>query len=285
VTVSPRICSIGDESSTTLEGQIEAHLSAGLTGIELRTIASRGIDELTNAEMLRVALALDRAGLEVPVIDTPIGGWSVDLATSMDDELERLRLFARRGADVGCRHFRVMSYPCDERSEAQWRRESLRRIVLLTDAAAALDIVLLHENCHGWAARSPEATIEMLEQAQSPHLRLLFDIGNGLAYSYEAFAFLQGILPWVEHVHVTDGVGRVEPRYVLPGAGEARVAACCAMLLASGYEGWFSLEPHIALVPHEGVESSETNKRERHGSAVASFRRLLGELGEAEIVR
>jgi L-ribulose-5-phosphate 3-epimerase len=281
VSARDRICAIGDEAAADLEGQVAAHRRAGLRALELRTLDGRFLHELRAAEARRAADALAAAALTVPVVDTPIGSWSVSVATDMQDELRVLRTTAQRARALGCRRLRVMSYPSDGRAYGDWRREALRRMRLLADAAEELDVVLLHENCHGWAAESPEAAIDMLATVDSPALRLLFDTGNGLAYGYEAPVYLQAVLPWVEHVHIKDGLrarGLEGPQYTLAGAGEAGVAVCCEMLARAGFRGWFSLEPHLGVIPHEGFDAGPEGRQQAHRASVAAFERVLGDV-------
>ena len=93
----------------------------------------------------------------------------------------------------------------------------------------------------------------MLDEVASPGLGLLFDTGNGIEYGYDAVDLLEPIAERVEHVHVKDAVATpAGARYVAPGSGDVDVAGCLTRLLAAGYAGAWSLEPHVDLRPHEG---------------------------------
>jgi sugar phosphate isomerase/epimerase len=114
--------------------------------------------------------------------------------------------------------------------------------------------------------------LALVTQTGSPALRLLFDVGNGVAHGYSAPRLLAGLVPWVAHVHVKDAVGGgADTTYTLPGDGRAGVAECLRLLRAGGYRGALSIEPHLATRPHEGQWA------DRGGSAafVAAGRRLV----------
>jgi sugar phosphate isomerase/epimerase len=116
----------------------------------------------------------------------------------------------------------------------------------------------------------------MLEEVDSPALRLVFDTGNGLAYGYRSTDYLAAVLPWVAHVHVKDGrraPGDAGPEWTLPGAGQAEVAACVGLLEEAGYTGFYSLEPHVAHIPHLGV-TDPARLAEGYGACAAAFREL-----------
>ncbi|MGH8922721.1 MAG: sugar phosphate isomerase/epimerase family protein, partial [Actinomycetes bacterium] len=162
--------------------------------------------------------------------------------------------------------------------EPEWGRRVVYRMRELASQAERADLVLLHENCTGWAGTNAERMLELLDAVGSPALRLLFDTGNGIAYGYQAYDMLTQIISHVAHVHVKDAEGDpANPVYTLPGAGQARLADCLRLLLRSGYTGGWSLEPHLNLRPHESGPSADHGdeaQRDRHHGFVASGRAL-----------
>ncbi|GGM80549.1 hypothetical protein GCM10012275_59000 [Longimycelium tulufanense] len=277
INLAGRVCGIGDEAAPGSRDQIRIHQQAGLTGVELRTVEGRGIHDLTTEEVGSLADSLAEARMVVPVVDTPLGSWAVSVGTDLDAEIDVLRRAARHASMLGCRRLRVMSYPNDGRAEPEWRAESLRRMRVLASIAEDLDVLLLHENCHGWGSQSHDHTLAMLSYVDSKRLRLVFDMGNGIAYGYEPVSFLREVLAWVDHVHVKDarkdpGDGAV---FVMPGQGEADVAGCVRLLEQSGYRGWYSVEPHIALIPHLGVSADPARCQAVHRRYVQEFLDLV----------
>lgn len=272
-----RLCGIGDEATAGGLAQVAVHTSLGLAGLELRTVDGRGLHELPQREVGSLAAAVHDAGLTVPVVDTPVGNWATTVATNLAAEVDVLIGSARAAARFGCRRLRVMSYPSDGRPQAQWRAEALRRMRVLATVAEDHGVLLLHENCHGWAGRGAAATLELLSTVDSPALRLLFDVGNGVAYGYDPFEFLRAVLPHVEHVHVKDAVlsPSGEATFVLPGRGAARLAECVTLLEQHGYRGWYSIEPHVALIPHLGVRGDPVRQEAAYRDYAAAFRAFL----------
>lgn len=271
-----KVSGIGDEAAASLADQLRVHRELRLPGLELRTVEGRGLHQLTDAEAALMAAQVLASGLEVPVVDTPIGNWGTDIGAPLAPDLAILRRTAEVASLVGCRHLRVMSYPNDGRPEAEWRAAALTRLTRLTGLAEELDVVLLHENCHGWASRSSAAAVELVTFVDSQHLRLLFDIGNGLAYGYEAVPFLRAVLPWVAHVHVKDGVRTPDGvEFGVPGDGAAGVAECVRLLTDAGYDGWYSLEPHVAHIPHLGVTADPATLESGYRTCAEKFLGLL----------
>lgn len=253
----PALAGIGDEAATALTAQIAAVERLGFSGIELRSVDGRPLGELDDAHFTAVRRAVREAGLAVPCLASRLGNWARPITAPLQEELRELDVLAERAHALGARYLRIMSYPNDGLPEPEWRERVLNRIARLAERAARHDVVLAHENCSGWAGADPERMLLLTEAA--PGLRLLFDTGNGIAHGYESLDVLRAILPHVDHVHVKDAVaGAAGTTYVAPGDGQARVGECLRLLLEHGYGGTFSLEPHVAALPHEGVTAEET---------------------------
>lgn len=275
-----RLAGIGDEAAPDLGGQMAAHQRLGWPEIELRTIGGRQIAELPAETVRAVARRLSDAGLTVTCVASGIGAWgrTTGTAPSMDeDELERL---APRLALLGCNRVRVMSFPREGAlARADWGEEARRRLRRLARRAEQLGIVLLHENCAGYGGLGPDEALELLAGVDSPALRLLFDLGNGLSYGYSSADFLRPTLPWVEHVHVKDGLRTGDGiEWCLPGQGEAEVRECAAMLLASGYRGVWTIEPHLRVAPHRGRWLAGDGAIDEFIAYGRAFERLLADV-------
>lgn len=280
--VGHRLLGIGDEGAAAPADQVRLHRLLGWSALELRTLDGVPLHDVHDATHRALADQLDAAGMGVPVLDTPVGGWSVDVGTSFETELRTLERYVELARLYGAGYLRVMSYPGDGRDPSRWRDEAIRRVGALARVAGDSGVVLLHENCHGWASSGPQATLELLAEVGTEHLGLLFDTGNGISYGYDSVEFLAPVIEHVRHVHLKDSV-HVDGRaaFVPPGEGESRVAECVRMLEGSGYRGLYSIEPHLHLVPHE----SRTGKPSAMADAYVDYGRSAAALLAAAGVR
>jgi sugar phosphate isomerase/epimerase len=247
-----RLAGIGDEAAPDIDRQIEAHRRLGWDTIELRNIDGVPLAELDKAAFDKMAIAIAAAGLNVVCLDSRIANWARPISTDFELDAAELAALIPQCATLGTRYIRIMSYPGDGRNDVDWAREVKRRIRELALRAADAGVVLLHENCAGWAGADAMRMTELLAEVGSPALRLLFDIGNGVAYGYDAYDILRQVVDLVAHVHIKDAIGTVEAaHYVLPGTGDCRVAECLRLLLEHGYQGVWSIEPHLNVRPHD----------------------------------
>lgn len=249
-----RLSGIGDEAGASLTTQITALTTLGWDTVELRTVDGTAVADLGEAEFERTVRRLADAGLGVSCVDSRIANWARPVTGDFADDLRELEVLATRCARLGTDRVRVMSYPNDGLPEDRWRAEVLARMTELTARAEDAGLVLLHENCAGWAGTRADRMLELLDHVGSPALRLLFDTGNGVAYGYQAYDLLPDIAPHIAHVHIKDAVGTPDDvRYTLPGHGGCRVPDALRLLLDQGYTGVWSIEPHINVRPHESI--------------------------------
>ncbi|GLW73299.1 hypothetical protein Kpho02_55980 [Kitasatospora phosalacinea] len=276
-----RFGGIGDEAAPDLAGQIDALQQLGWGELELRTVDGVWVADLPLPRVEEVAAALRQQGIRVCGIAARIGNWASDVTDDPAADDRELDALVTRAALLGTGLVRVMSYP--NRTglpEPEWRLRVLRRMRRLADRAHRGGLVLLHENCQGWGGSSIANTLDLVASVDHPALRLLHDTGNGVPYGYDAFDLLRRTVGHVDHLHVKDAVGGgADTRYVLPGAGNARLADALRLLTARGWHGVWSLEPHLATRPHEGLAADG-----RTESGFVAAGRALTALVEREVL-
>jgi len=130
-----------------------------------------------------------------------------------------------------------------------------------------------------------EATLETLAAVRSPALRLIFDTGNPVPQGQDPWTFYQAVREHIIHVHIKDYCADPSVpggfRATFPGEGAARVREIVADLKQQGYDGWFSIEPHIVSVVHEArdAEGQEEKAHEifvEYGKRLEELYRLAG---------
>ncbi|WP_416484060.1 sugar phosphate isomerase/epimerase family protein [Streptomyces sp. CL12] len=273
---------IGDEAAPGADGQLAALRRLGWNSVELRNVDGTALADLSPTAFEELARRLMDDGFTVVAVASRIGNWSRPVTGDIGPDLAELDVLAERCAALGCRLVRIMSYPDDGLPEREWADRVLARTAVLADRAARAGLVLVHENCAGWAGDRADRALRLLRAVDSPALRLLFDIGNGVPYGYDAPAMLRDLAPYVEHVHIKDAVRLPDgsTAYTLPGAGAAGVAECLRILAAHGYRGALSLEPHLAVRPHEGLTRAGADAADLFVRAGQALVALLKDLAD-----
>jgi sugar phosphate isomerase/epimerase len=274
------VTGIADEGSTSLNDQIRIHRSLGWNTIELRLIGDTNVCEMSDLEFDEVAGLLQAEEVGVVCFASPLANWSRPITSDFRRDAEDLRRSAPRMRRLKTRFIRVMSYPNDGLPEAEWRREALRRLRELTRIAEGEEVVLLHENCSGWGGASPANQKALIEEIASPHFRIVFDTGNPVGEGHppeQTWDFYTSARPYIEHIHIKDcrrtDAGDVV--YTLAGEGQSMVREILKDAIDSGYNGAFSIEPHITAQIHLGISAAS---REQAESTYLEYGRRVNDL-------
>jgi sugar phosphate isomerase/epimerase len=272
---------LADEASPKLRRQIEAHRALGWRHIELRNIEGKNATDLSDEDFGRAAADLEESGLQVSCFSSQLANWSRRIDSDFERDTDEMRRAIPRMARLRVPFIRCMSYPNADPpwEDSAWRKEAVRRLRTLARMAEDGGVTLVHENCSGWGGLGPAQTLSLLEDVGSPRFRLVFDTGNPVPYGQDTWEYYEAVREHVVYVHVKDY--RMEPggkeQAVFPGEGRGAVREVAGDLIRRGYDGGFSMEPHIASVVHLGKEASDPEAAYR--TYLEYGRRLEGILG------
>lgn len=235
----------GDEVDPDPAVQAAVLLALGASHIEVRSAWGTNVSELEHEAVLRLKGILDKNGLKVSAVASPIG--KVDVSLPVNHEVARLRQIISVAKALETKYVRIFSfYRAEEQSQADIRADVMERMSALAAEAAAQGIVLLHENEKGIYGDTPERVLDIMETVNSPALRVAWDNANfvqvGVKPYTEGYAILR---PYLEYLQVKDAIattGEVVPS----GEGDGELDATIRALAADGYTGFASLEPHLA---------------------------------------
>jgi sugar phosphate isomerase/epimerase len=234
-----------DEISPELEEQLEIFAQESMGYMELRSVWNTNVLDLTDDELDRVKSATAQRGIRISSIGSPIG--KVPVTDPFGPHLERFRR-ALYAADVmGAPYIRVFSFFIPEGQKPErYREEVIDRMGIMAGEAEDSGVTLLHENEKEIYGDVPRRCLAILAGVGSPALRAAWDAANfvqvGVSPYNEGYASLR---PFIEYVHVKDahfGSDTVVPA----GEGDGQLPETLSALRASGYDGFFSLEPHLA---------------------------------------
>lgn len=255
------LSAFADEVAPDLEEQVEALRALQVPNVEFRSAWGTNVLDLDDGELARAARVLRDGGIGVSAIGSPIG--KVPIESGPDDELVRLRQAFHAAEKLDTHLIRVFSFFVEGAYE-QSRDEVLRRMAALAREAESAGFVLVHENESHIYGDTPERCLDMLESVGSPALRAAFDPANFVQVEvHQPFTTGWPLLRnYVTHVHIKDAV-RVDRQggdpYPAPaplgalmlavrpaGQGDGQVPELLRALADEGYEGYLTLEPHLA---------------------------------------
>lgn len=236
-----------DEISSDFSEQCAVAAGLGLRYVEVRSAWGAGVLEWDDDQLASAQTTMATHGLAVSSIGSPIGKIFVD--EDFEPHLARAGRAAEVARTLGAPFIRIFSFfirPGDD--PATHRDEVLRRMSALATVAEDADVILVHENEKEIYGDTPARCVDLLESVGSPHLRATWDPANfvqvGVRPFTEGYAALRPYLDYmqIKDAHAADG------SVTVAGDGDGEVVETLRALRADGFDGFFSLEPHLGDV-------------------------------------
>ncbi|MCB1127447.1 MAG: sugar phosphate isomerase/epimerase, partial [Verrucomicrobiae bacterium] len=267
---------IGDEAGACIDAQIKATTELGWKSIEGRNVQvgdfpKGNFHDVPDAAFDAVVAKLEEAGLGICCFGSTIGNWAKKITDPFEPTLEEVARAIPRMQRLGTKFIRIMSYAVREDSDDQMEAERFRRLREITQRFLDAGIQPVHENCMNYGGMSWRHALELLEHV--PGLKWVWDTGNPIFNAdrskpkpwprQDPMEFYQKVKPWIVHVHVKDcrwDEDKNDADYVYPGEGDGQVRPVLRDLLAGGYDGGISIEPHLAVVFHDASVTSDAGR-------------------------
>ncbi len=263
-----------DEISDDFLEQCQVVRSLGLRYVEIRSAWGVNILDLDDDQLRTLQQLLGDHELLVSSIGSPIG--KIKITDDFGPHLERMRHAAQVANRLGAPYVRIFSFfiPADQDPD-QHRDEVLRRMAALAEVAEQADVILLHENEKEIYGDIPRRCLDVVTAVASDHLRLAWDPANfvqvGVRPFTEGYADLR---PQLAYIQIKDAVA-ADGSVVVAGQGDGELVETVRALRADGFDGFFSLEPHLGKVSTAGGFSGA----ELWTSAWRAFTQLLDDEG------
>ena len=260
-----RLSAFADEISADLDEQIAVLSSEKVRFLDLRGVWNTNVLDLSNQQVTRVKETLDAHGIGVAAIGSPIGKVPIDSSFN-----EHLHLFERAitvAQALQTPYIRIFSFYPPAASDrgavnpAQYRDEVLRRLREMTARARAAAVILLHENEKDIYGDTIARCVDLLQGINDAHFQAVFDPANFIQCGQTPYPdAYEAIRPWLRYVHVKDA--RSDGSVVPAGEGVSHWPELLQRLRADGYDGFLSLEPHLALAgQYQGFSGPDLFRR------------------------
>ena len=243
-----------DEISEDFREQCEVAAGLGLRYAEVRSAWGTNILDLDEGQLRMVRETLAEHGLSVSSIGSPIGKISVD--DEFAPHLERMRHAIEVADTLGAPYIRLFSFFIPAGTDPDSRREEvLSRMRALAELATSSHVILVHENEKEIYGDIPRRCLEIVTSVASPKLRLAWDPANFVQVRVRPFTEGYSILrPHIGYIQIKDAE-LSDGIVVVAGAGDGEVVETIRALRADGFDGFFSLEPHLAEYTELGALS------------------------------
>lgn len=263
-----RLSAFADEISADLDEQIAVLSLEHIHFLDLRGVWNTNVLDLTDQQVARIKETLDAHGIGVAAIGSPIGKVPID--SSFDEHLHRFERAIAVAQALRTPYIRIFSFypPAAHQGNdngavnpADYRDEVLRRLREMTARARAAGVILLHENEKGIYGDTIARCVDLLQGCDDAHFQAILDPANFIQVGQTPYPdAYEAIRPWLRYVHVKDA--RPDGSVVVVGEGVSHWPELLQRLRADGYDGFLSLEPHLAFAgQYQGFSGPDLFRR------------------------
>lgn len=247
-----------DEIDPDLQTQCDVLKELGIRYVEFRSAWDVNVLDLDDDQIEKATRILAFNNLSVSAIGSPIG--KINIEDDFDAHVVRMDRALTVARKLKAPYIRVFSFFLrpDQPPEVH-RDEVIRRMRVLAEMAQAAGVVLLHENEKEIFGDIPERVLDIVESVNLPSLKLAWDAANyvqvGVTPFTDAYPILRRHTVYVQIKDAIMATGEVVPA----GDGDGQLRETITALAADGFDGFFSMEPHLGSAHHLGGFSGPEN--------------------------
>lgn len=240
---SPISC-FADEIDSSVDKQLALLKELGISWIEFRSGDGKGVAEYTAKEAQALREKLDAAGIRISALGSPIG--KIDITQDFEPHFKTFQAMADLAEIYGTDKIRMFSFFMPEgENVSAYRDEVMKRMTRLVDYAASKKLVLLHENEKDIYGDTAPRCLDLMKEFYGSSFRCTFDFANFVQCGQDTMEAYEMLEPYISYIHIKDAL--FENGSVVPaGEGDGQVAEILGRLEKKGFDGFLSLEPHLA---------------------------------------
>lgn len=244
-----------DEIDSNLDKQIEVIKKLGMNHIEMRGVNGKGLVEYSLDEVREIKKILDANGIKLSSIGSPIG--KIKITDDFEPHFELFQHTVEIAKIMEVPYIRMFSFFMPENEDpAQYKEEVFARLGRFVQYAKEQGVILLHENEKDIYGDIAPRCKEIMEAFYGDNMKAVFDFANFVQCGQNTVEAYEMMKPYIAYVHIKDA--KSETSVVVPaGHGDGQIETILGYLKASGYQGFLSLEPHLA--DFAGFSALESN--------------------------
>jgi sugar phosphate isomerase/epimerase len=277
-----KISGFADEIDTDLSKQIQVLKKLTIHHVEMRGVNGKGLVEYSVSEAKEIKKQLTDSGIQLSSVGSPIG--KIKITDDFTSHMELYKHTVEIAHEMETPYIRMFSFFMPENeSYDPYRGKVMDQMGQFVDYAKTSNIILLHENEKDIYGDMADRCQELMKEFYGEHFKAVFDFANFVQCKQDTIAAYEMLKPYIAYIHIKDALwsdGSVVPA----GYGDGNVEKILAMLKDSGYQGFLSLEPHLAdFAGFSALEQSTVEKKKLSGEeaftiACEALRKILERL-------
>lgn len=260
-----KITGFADEIAQELTCQVKSLKELGLSYVEMRGVDGNNLIFHTNEKVKQIKEVLDTNGIQLSALGTPLG--KIGITEEFEVHFDEFKRAVEIAHMMGCPNIRMFSFYLPEGSNpVGYEGAVFDRIGRFVDYATENGVVLLHENEKGIYGEKAAECKKLMDAFYGEHFKAIFDFANFVQCQEDTLKAYKLLKKYIAYIHVKDAK-KTDGNVVPAGYGDGNVAVILGDLLASGFDGFLSLEPHLfdfagfADLEKDGKSMKQTDKK------------------------
>ena len=237
------LSAFADEAGSSLDEQIAALKRNEIDFIEPRNINGKPILTLSDKELADVKAALDKNGIKVNSLGSPIGKYPI--TEPFDKHLVDFKRAIEICKALGTDKMRMFSFFTKQNELEKYRDEVISRLNVMSAIAEENGIMLCHENESEIYGQNPKEMLDIMTNVKG--LYGIFDPANYRMNNCDVIEGINATLVNLAYLHIKDAI--YESQIIVPaGDGEGKIAEVLDIVnKATDQIIYLTLEPHLFL--------------------------------------
>lgn len=263
-----------DEVDDDLRIQAKTFAELGIGAADMRSAFGKNVMQLTDEELRETKRIFGDHGVGIQAVGTAINKVPANPENRVA-ELEKTKRAVEVAHVLGVERIRLFSPEVGADEHDSRAQEVLDWMADQIGVATQGAVILLHENDAKYWGAYPANAQRMFEALPSPHFKAAFDFANTVILGFRPMNdWFPWILPHLDTLHIKDAVQN-DHKVVPAGEGEGQLSMTIAWLIAQGWMGPLTMEPHLqAAGPLGGFSGPELFR-----VATEALRKVLAEVG------
>ena len=265
------ISAFSDEAASDLQGQIDALKRNGIFYTELRSISGKNVVDLTVAEAENIYEELQKNGIKVWSVGSPLG--KVDIDVDFQEYEKKVRHVCHIAKALKTDKIRVFSFF----NAYQKRERVLLYLRKMVDIASEYGVELYHENEKDVYGDTVERVLELLNNVAG--LKCVYDPANFLQVGEHAQHSLDALHHRTDYFHIKDVIFQTG-ELVPAGYGDGKIDELVRRIDGDKV---LTLEPHLMIFDaYASIDETEMklkfrfeNNDEAFDAAVSALKKIL----------
>lgn len=237
------LSAFADEAGSSLDEQIAALKRNEIDFIEPRNINGKPILTLSDKELADVKAALDKNGIKVNSLGSPIGKYPI--TEPFDKHLVDFKRAIEICKALGTDKMRMFSFFTKQNELEKYRDEVISRLNVMSAIAEENGIMLCHENESEIYGQNPKEMLDIMTNVKG--LYGIFDPANYRMNNCDVIEGINATLVNLAYLHIKDAI--YESQIIVPaGDGEGKIAEVLDIVnKTTDQVVYLTLEPHLFL--------------------------------------